>query len=72
MKHSHDKNKSTLTILERIAILIITATLIVLFFVVKEYWKLSFGWNSLELGVLLIILFIIAFFIPTEKKKTGQ
>lgn len=72
MNNLHDKNKSSLTIIERIIIFIITATLVILFFVVKIYWNLSFDWDSLELGILFIIIFIIALFIPTEKKKAGQ
>ena len=76
MNNSHDKKKSSLTIFERIIILLITATLIIflvmVFLVVKTYWNLSFGWDSLELGILFIIIFIIALFLPTEEKKAGQ
>jgi len=72
MNNLQNKNKSSLTIIESIIILIIIATLVILFLVVKTYWNLSFDWDSLELGILLIIIFIIALFIPTEKKKAGQ
>jgi|GEM_PF-6085981 len=40
---------------------------IVVFVAIKVYWNLSFRWDSLELGILLVILLITIILIPTEK-----
>jgi len=37
------------------------------FLVIKVYWNLSFRWNLLELGILLVIFLITIILIPTEK-----
>jgi uncharacterized paraquat-inducible protein A len=42
--------------------------MVMAFFIVKYYWHLSFGWNSLELGILLGAILLMLIFIPSKKK----
>ena len=57
---------------EELTLLIIIADLVIIILIIREYFHLTFGWNSPELGVLLFVFWLILLLLPTNSKDNNE